>query len=62
MRMRCKFIRGSGRRDNSNDGEEFGVYSPFREDEPVRSLFKMSDFDNNPFAEPAGNNPFNVSA
>ncbi|XP_068584513.1 secretory carrier-associated membrane protein 2-like, partial [Cebidichthys violaceus] len=57
--MRSKFIRGSGRRGNSNDGEEFVVYSAFREDKPARRPFKMSGFDSNPFAEPANDNPFN---
>lgn len=59
--MRSKFIRGSGSSGNSNDGEEFFVYSPFRKDNPARSLLKMSGFDSNPFADPASDNPFNVS-
>ncbi|KAF3855167.1 hypothetical protein F7725_023222, partial [Dissostichus mawsoni] len=50
---------GSGRRGNSNDGEEFVVYSALREDKPARILIKMSEFDSNPFADPAGDNPFN---
>lgn len=55
------FIRGSGRTGTRSDREEFVVNSTFREDKKNTNIFKMSEFDNNPFADTASENPFNVS-
>ncbi|XP_035013135.1 secretory carrier-associated membrane protein 2 isoform X1 [Hippoglossus stenolepis] len=47
-----------GRRHNRSAREERVVCSPLTEERPA-AFFKMSELDQNPFAQPAGDNPFN---